>query len=126
MELNNPDTGTSAKNIGLDDPQCSVQKKSTKGRKSVLKVNDFREESESARSTKKVYGVDLPKTFIQKHAMVEKVKVKTVVQHVKHTYKELNHQDVEYNGNKYTVCYVLNNQMVMIYYQFLKNLEIGE
>jgi hypothetical protein len=119
MELTNSDTSQNVKTIDLDNSKLSVcndtPKKSTKGRKSVLKVNDFRKEAESARFTKNVYDVDLPKTFIQKHELVEKVRIKTIVQQVRHTYTELNHQDVEYNGNKYTVCYVLNNQKPVLF-----------
>lgn len=132
MESNNSDTSCNVKNIDIDDCGISepslnvktidldnindinpIKKKSPKGRNSVLKASDFKSEAESARFTKKVMGVTLPCNFIQKS--VEVSKVKTVVQKVVHKIKQINHQDVEHNGHNYTVCYVLNNNIPVLF-----------
>ena len=83
--------------------------KSTKGRKKVLKVNDFKLTSDTARYTKDVGDIELPPNFISKS--IEVAKVKTYTRNI----KQLNHQDVEYNGNKYTVCYVLHNMKPVLF-----------
>jgi len=51
----------------------------------------------------------LPPNFISKS--IEVAKVKTYTRNI----KQLNHQDVEYNGNKYTVCYVLHNTKPVLF-----------
>jgi hypothetical protein len=115
MESNNSESSYVVKTIGEDDCDDvkNVPKKSPKGRKPVLKLSDFKSESDSARFTKKVKGIELPCNFIQKS--VEVSKVKTIVQKVIHKIKQINHQDVEHNGQKYTVCYVLNNNTPVLF-----------
>ena len=128
MESNTTTTDFQVKNIDLDDGDSNssdsrlhvktidveaIKKKSPKGRKQVLKISDFKSESDSARFTKKVKGVALPCNFIQKSVQVSKVK--TIVQKVIHKVKQINHQDVEHNGNKYTVCYTLNNNTPVLF-----------
>lgn len=95
------------------DSKSIEQKKSNRGRKTVLKVNDFKPESDLARYTKNVKDIVLPSNFIKRQVDVSIVK--TVVKTTKKTITELNHQDVDYNGNKYTICYVLHNQKPVLF-----------
>jgi hypothetical protein len=95
------------------DSKSNGQKKSTKGRKSVLKVNDFKQESDLARYTKKVKDIVLPSNFIKRQVDVSTVK--TLIKTTKKTITELNHQDVEYDDNRYTVCYVSTNQKPVLF-----------
>jgi hypothetical protein len=92
-----------------DTKIAQTKVKSIKGRKKVLKVNDFKLASDTARYTKDVGDIELPPNFISKS--VEVAKVKTYTRNI----KQLNHQDVEYNGTKYTVCYVLHNQKPVLF-----------
>jgi hypothetical protein len=107
------DESSSIDSIGKSSIDTKTKVKSTKGRKSVIKVNDFKPESDMARYTKNVKNIELPPNYIIKS--IEVAKVKTVTKTTYKSVKQINHQDVEYNGNKYTVCYVLNNQKPVLF-----------
>ncbi len=109
MESKTPASNTTVKTIHSDgsssidsnnslvvsasvDSKSNGPKKSNRGRKSVLKVNDFKPQSDLARYTKIVKDIVLPSNFIKRQVDVSTVS--TVVKTTKKTITELNHQDI--------------------------------
>jgi hypothetical protein len=116
----NPETSSESsvliKNI---DDTSETKEKQKPGPKEVIKVNHFRKLADSARYTKKIDDTSiLPSNFVNKVTKekleyeVEKIytktktfiKTKTIINKT----REINHQDVQYDGTEYTVIYILS------------------
>ena len=117
------ETSVLIKNI---DDTSETKEKQKPGPKEVIKVNHFRKLANNARFTKRVENAAyLPSNFINKvtnekvELEVEKIITKKIIQKkiktIKTNIRQINHQDVKYNGNKYTVCYVFSFQKPVLF-----------